>query len=78
MCSDLLLELRTDFFLLPMATAVAGCPGATNDFFVGPRGGKPIFAFEAGTIFSLSIQICIRECSRIGLIGGGKNLFAIP
>ena len=47
----LLLSLRKERILPPMATTVVGCPGTTNGFLARPRGGGPIFAFEleAGT-----------------------------
>ena len=40
---------------LPMATAVVGCLGTVNDFFVGPRSGPSgsIFTFEVETGTSL-------------------------
>jgi hypothetical protein len=44
--SGLLLALRTEGILLPLATAVVGWAGAIDDFILGPRGG-PILAFDA-------------------------------
>jgi hypothetical protein len=46
--SGVLLVLRTEGILLPLATAVVGCAGAMDDLFLGPRGGGPTLAFEVG------------------------------
>jgi hypothetical protein len=47
LASGLLLALRTEGILLPLATAVVGWAGAIDDFALGPRGGGPILAFDA-------------------------------
>lgn len=73
---DLLSPLRTEGILLPMATAVVGCLG-TGEWFLCRAKEWPEWIYfhlwsRNRNKFSWSIRI--RECSRHGVIGGGKKL----
>ena len=69
--SGLLLALRTEGILLPLATAVVGWAGAIDDFFLGPRGGGPILVFDAAGLDEVFAFVSVGLGILLAITGAG-------
>ena len=68
--SNLLLALREGILLL-LAMAVVGRAGAIDDFFLGPRGGGPIFAFGSAGLADAFTFVAVGLGILLAIAGAG-------
>ena len=57
--------------LLPLAMAVVGQAGAIDDFFLGPRDGGPILAFDSAGLVEALIFVTVGFGILLAIAGAG-------